>query len=36
LKIDKKIINSRLEKLKLILNKIYDKKDEERKGTIQV
>jgi len=34
-KIDSKIIETRLKKLKNTLNKIYDKKDESRKGIMQ-
>ena len=35
-KISQDIINSRLEKLKKVLNSLYDKKDKVRKGTEQV
>jgi tRNA A37 methylthiotransferase MiaB len=35
-KIDSKTIKTRLKAIKEILNPIYDKKDESRKGTIQV
>ncbi len=35
-KVDAKTINKRVKKLKSVLNKIYDKKDEARKGTKQI
>ena len=35
-KVDSKTIKTRLAKLKEVLNSVYDKKDEARKGTVQV
>jgi tRNA A37 methylthiotransferase MiaB len=36
LKVDSKTIKTRLKAIKEVLNPIYDKKDELRKGTVQV